>query len=113
MSGERFTLDTNILIYSVDSLAGARHEIAREIVERAVFHNCWLSLQAISEFFVAATRKGKMPREEAAAQANDWLDLFPHGSASASAATPSGRRASGRPASKGRCCAAATSATKI
>jgi predicted nucleic acid-binding protein len=77
MSVERFTLDTNILIYSIDSKAGGRHRIARQIVDLAATRNCWLTLQAISEFYAAATRKGHMPPDEAAAQANDWLDLFP------------------------------------
>jgi hypothetical protein len=36
MSAEssRFTLDTNLLVYSVDSAAGARHHVALEIVDR-------------------------------------------------------------------------------
>jgi len=85
MSGERFTLDTNILVYSVDTLAGARHAMAAEIVERAVGRDCRLTLQAVSEFYVVASRKGMVPASEAAAQANDWLILFPCIPASASA----------------------------
>ena len=42
-------------------------------------------LQAISEFFSAVTRKGIMPRDRAAAVAGDWLDVFPHATASAHA----------------------------
>jgi predicted nucleic acid-binding protein len=77
MSAERFTLDTNILIYSIDTMAAGRHRIAKQIVDLAATCNCWLTLQAVSEFYAAATRKGLMPTAEAAAQANDWLDLFP------------------------------------
>jgi predicted nucleic acid-binding protein len=77
MSAERFTLDTNILVYSIDRSAGTRHDQARQIVELAVHRDCWLTLQAVSEFFSAASRKGKMPIADAAAQANDWLDMFP------------------------------------
>jgi predicted nucleic acid-binding protein len=77
MSVERFTLDTNILVYSIDSKAGGRHRIARQIVDLAATCNCWLTLQAVSEFYAAATRKGLMARADAAAQASDWLDLFP------------------------------------
>jgi len=87
MSAERarFTLDTNLLVYSIDNVAGAQHRLAREIVDRAVECECWLTLQALGEFYVAATRKGIMPRFEAAAQAGDWLELFPTVTASPAA----------------------------
>ena len=81
----RFTLDTNILVYCIDSAAGVRREMARQVVEAAVRRDCRLTVQAISEFYAAATRKGMMPRNEAAAQASDWLDLFPTLAASPSA----------------------------
>jgi predicted nucleic acid-binding protein len=77
MSAERFTLDTNILVYSVDSAAGWKHDLAIDIVDRAIERDCHLTLQALSEFYAAATRKGMMPRVEAAAQVEDWLLLFP------------------------------------
>jgi predicted nucleic acid-binding protein len=77
MSGERFTLDTNILVYSVDRAAGARHERAKEIVRRARQAACWLTLQAISEFYAVVTREGVMPRAEACRIAGYWLDVFP------------------------------------
>jgi predicted nucleic acid-binding protein len=79
----RFTLDTNLLVYSVDNAAGDRHLLAREIVDRAVESECWLTLQALGEFYAATTRKGVMPRAEAAAQTADWLELFPTVAASA------------------------------
>jgi len=75
--GERFTLDTDILVYSIDSAAGWKHDLAAEIVDRAAERDCLLTLQATSEFFVAATRKRLMPLVEAAAQAADWLEIFP------------------------------------
>ena len=77
MSAERFTVDTNILVYSIDRDAGLRHRISRAIVEGAVRRNCWLTLQSVSEFYAAVTRKRRMPPHDAASQANDWLDLFP------------------------------------
>jgi predicted nucleic acid-binding protein len=73
----RFTLDTNILVYSVDSAAGWKHELAIEIVDRAAERDCLLTLQAVSEFFVATTCKRLMPEADAAAQAADWLEIFP------------------------------------
>lgn len=77
MTSRRFTLDTNLLVYSIDNKAGERHRLAREIVDRAVDSECWLTLQALGEFYVAATRKGITPPAEAAAQITDWLQLFP------------------------------------
>jgi predicted nucleic acid-binding protein len=81
----RFTLDTNVLIYSADGAAGMRHQLAIEIVSRAARSNCWLMLQAISEFYSAVTRKAIMPKDRAVALAGYWLDLFPHAAASAHA----------------------------
>ena len=85
MSAERFTLDTNILIYSIDSEAGPRQRIARRVIDLAIDQDCHLTLQAISEFYAAATRKGRMPAADAAEQAGDWLTLFPCLSASQTA----------------------------
>ena len=86
MSVDRFTLDTNILIYSVDATAGLRHDIAVRIIERAALLASCLTLQAVSEFFAAATRKGMVTRARAADMARTWLDLFPIVCASAQAA---------------------------
>jgi predicted nucleic acid-binding protein len=82
---ERFTLDTNILVYSIDSAAGEQHALAAEIVDRAAECECWLTLQALSEFYAAVTRKGLVPPADAAAQASDWLEIFPSAAASAAA----------------------------
>ncbi len=85
MSGERFTLDTNVLFYHVDTGAGQRHERAMQIVERAVATDCWLTLQSVSEFYAAVMRKGVVAPARAAAVANDWLEAFPSAAPSASA----------------------------
>lgn len=76
MRTERFTLDSNILFHAVDKQAGPRHALATAIVEQAVACDCWLTLQAVSEFYFAVTRKRIMPADAAAAQARDWLDMF-------------------------------------
>jgi len=81
----RFTLDANLLVYSVDSAAGVRHDLAGRIVLRAARHDCLLALQAVSEFYAVVTRKRIMPRDIAAARANDWLVAFPCAVASAGA----------------------------
>jgi len=36
----RFTLDTNLLVYSVDRTAGIRHQLALEILNRAPDADC-------------------------------------------------------------------------
>ena len=77
MSAERFSLDTNILVYALDASAGRKHVIAAEIVDRAIDGDCALTLQALSEFYVAATREGIVAKADAAAQVEDWLLLFP------------------------------------
>lgn len=56
---DKVFIDTNILLYAYDRDAGAKHELARELVRR-----CWedasgvISIQVLSEFFVRATRAG-------------------------------------------------------
>ena len=80
-----FTLDTNLLVYSVDSSAGSQHITAIEIVDRATERNCYLTLQALSEFYAVVTRKGMVRRAEAAAQARNWLAAFRCVTASADA----------------------------
>jgi predicted nucleic acid-binding protein len=78
MSAERVTLDTNILIYSVDADAGGRQSQARELVRRTARHyDAFLTLQTLSEFFAAVTRKEKLSPSEAAAQVADYQKLFP------------------------------------
>lgn len=78
MSSSLVTLDTNILIYSIDRDAGAKQARALEVIERAaVEQNGVLTLQALSEFYFAAVRKGKMPAIDARAQVDDWQVVFP------------------------------------
>jgi predicted nucleic acid-binding protein len=65
-----------------------------EIVERAATLECWLTLQSVSEFCAAVTRKGVLAPACAAAVANDWLELFPSASAVRAALTAAAGRAS-------------------
>jgi predicted nucleic acid-binding protein len=78
MSGDsrRFSLDTNLLVYSVDRTQGVRHELAIDIVDRATERDCFLTLDALSEFYAVVTRNGMVPPVDAAAQAEDWLGAF-------------------------------------
>jgi predicted nucleic acid-binding protein len=77
MNAQRFSVDTNILIYSIDADAGTRHEQARAVMGALPDADCVLTLQALAEFFHAVTRKDKMPAAEAAAMVHDWMELFP------------------------------------
>lgn len=81
MSAERISLDSNVLVYAVDRDAGPRHGRAIELMERALYLDCVLTLQSLCEFFHAVTRKGKASLEEAWAQVQDWQILFPVASA--------------------------------
>lgn len=77
MKAQRFSVDTNILIYSIDTDAGTRHARAQALMDELTDADCVLTLQALAEFFHAVTRKDKMPVEEAAAMVHDWMELFP------------------------------------
>jgi predicted nucleic acid-binding protein len=87
MKDRRLTLDTNILFYAMDRDAGARHKVAMQIVDRASTFDCVLILQSLCEFYAAVTAKSKMPFEEAEAQVNDWMELFPVVSATSKSLT--------------------------
>lgn len=77
MSAKRFTLDTNILVYAVDSSAGDRHHRAQEVIEAMLAQDCVLTLQSLSEFYFTVTRKGKLPSVQAKKQVEGWQALFP------------------------------------
>lgn len=77
MSGERYTFDANVLVYSVDCSAGEKHGRAMMLVDGAIERECVLTIQALGEFFFVVTRKGIAPAADAAAQVGDWLHVFP------------------------------------
>ena len=77
MTGKvRFSLDANILVYSVDRDAGERYRRARDLVWRASRRNCVLTTQALAEFFHATTRKKLLPLAVARAFVRDWFGVF-------------------------------------
>lgn len=72
------SLDTNILIYSVDRAAGDRHETAANLVERSVrARNCVQPLQSLCEFFNVATRKIGLDAAAAAEVVARWQAAVP------------------------------------
>ncbi|MDF2974299.1 MAG: putative nucleic-acid-binding protein contains domain [Microvirga sp.] len=83
MSAERYSIDTNILVYSVDRREGEKHLRALDVMERSVDLDCVLTAQALAEFVVAATRRRMLSKPHAIAQARDWRLLFPVVTASA------------------------------
>ena len=76
MSVERFTLDTNILVYAVDAREGRKRDFATHIIEAAVGLDCPLALQVVGEFYAAATTKLKLDAKDAAARATQLIAGF-------------------------------------
>ena len=78
MSAKRVSLDTNILIYAIDKDAGEKQTMALQLIEKCVVeYDCVLTLQSLSEFYAATTRKGILEHDEASAFIKDWQILFP------------------------------------
>ncbi len=77
MSTNLFTLDTNILIYSIDRDAGIKHEMASFILEKSMNGRCLLTSQALGEFYCAATRKGYVSQNTAIEIIEDFMEIFP------------------------------------
>jgi predicted nucleic acid-binding protein len=76
MSGERFTLDTNILVYGIDNRDKSKQMQALAILKASVRLDCPLALQAIGEFHAAATRKLKLSAADARDRSVQLLKSF-------------------------------------
>jgi len=76
MTVERFTLDTNILVYAVDAREGRKREFAIDIVEAAGRLDCLIALQVVGEFYAAATTKLKLDEKNVAARAAQLIEGF-------------------------------------
>ncbi|WP_051978572.1 PIN domain-containing protein [Edaphobacter aggregans] len=57
---DKFTLDTNILIYAIDSSQGNKHTLAGKLLVRAAIMRQPLMLQSLNEFAAVVTRKRLM-----------------------------------------------------
>lgn len=77
MTAERFSLDTDILVYAVDRTAGDKHARAVDLIYAAAAVDCILTVQCLAEFFHVVTRKRAMPAKAAAALVEDWRIQFP------------------------------------
>jgi len=76
MSGERFTLDSNILVYSVDARDTRKQSLALEIICAGASRDCPLALQAIGEFYAAATARLKLRPDDARERSLQLLKAF-------------------------------------
>ena len=86
MSGPpRVTFDSNVLVCATQA-GDPRQEAALELLKLAAGGPCVLTLQALGEFFFAATRKKLASRPEAAAQVRRWVAVFPSPVAASAAA---------------------------
>jgi predicted nucleic acid-binding protein len=85
MSAERFTLDSNILVYAFDLHEQRRRELARALLDAVVARDCPLAVQTIGEFYSAATKKLKLTPMSVAADAELFLTSFETYSYSANA----------------------------
>ena len=81
----RFSLDTNVLVYSVDRDAGERHDRSMVLLGRAARRDCVLTVQALAEFFHVTTRNNLLPLGRASDFVRGWLDVFQVASADTSA----------------------------
>jgi predicted nucleic acid-binding protein len=72
----RFTLDSNILVYSLDRLDQKRHAIAVDVVARAAMRDAFLTTQSIGECLNIVRRKRLASFDEARRQAERWTEAF-------------------------------------
>ena len=85
MSVERYSIDTNLLVYAIDGREGAKHLRALEIMDRSVERDCVLTVQSLAEFVTVAARRRMLAKPDAISQARGWMRLFPIVTASAAA----------------------------
>ncbi len=70
------TVDTNILIYSVDASETLKHSIATRIVRVLGANRAPLPVQCLSEFYFAVTRKQILTPEAAEEVVRGYLGFF-------------------------------------
>ncbi len=61
-----FTVDTNILIYSVDPTDSTKHSIAKTVMTSVYSRGGSLPLQCLSEFYAACAKKHLAPLDKIA-----------------------------------------------
>lgn len=79
------TFDSNGLVCTAQA-GDPRRTAALELLRMAARGRCMLTVQALGEFFFAATRKRLLARPVAAAQVRRWLAVFPSPAAASATA---------------------------
>ena len=77
MTADRFSLDSNVLVYAADKLAGDKHQRAVDLLFAIAVLDCVLTVQCLAEFFHVVTRKATLPVKVAAALVEGWRIQFP------------------------------------
>ena len=72
----RFTIDTNIFVYMLDTRAPTKQAAAIELVEGLRARDCIIALQICGELYAALTRRLKRAPWEAAQAARNVLAAF-------------------------------------
>jgi predicted nucleic acid-binding protein len=77
MSAERFTLDTNLLVYFHDFADPVKQRLSALIVRSAMLKECCLTLQSIGECFVSLRRTLRTTNSDAARRTKFFATGFP------------------------------------
>ena len=72
----RFAIDSNVLVYAFVRDDPRKHQIASEIMVRAMVLDCVLAAQTVAEFLNVIRRKQPKLFDEARAQADRWHAIF-------------------------------------
>ena len=72
-----FTMDSNVLVYAVDSQTPEKQTIARNIMRRAPGLEAVLTCQAVAEFLNVVRRRAPASFSVAREQAARWATIFP------------------------------------
>jgi len=73
---DRWTFDSNMLVYAVDADSGEKHETAKQLIWRARELDCVLTIQALCEFYSVVVRKLMLDHEQAMIFVREWISLF-------------------------------------
>ena len=71
-----FSLDTNILIYAIDTSQSVKHTAAQALLEQALNAAWPIALQVLGEFYSATVRKKVLTRASAARTVKLWGELM-------------------------------------
>lgn len=72
----RFSVDSNVLVYALLKEDKRKHEIASDIMIRAMLLDCTIAAQSLAEFLNVVRRKRASAFGDACAQARRWTDTI-------------------------------------